>query len=153
MTTPGTKRIGKEYEEILKTPPEGLKISLVDDDLRNWVIVMDGPADSPYAGGKFTITLKLPAEYPFKPPKVNFKTRIYHPNVTNDDDGSICLGLLKSDLWKPSSKILSVLMAVKQLLAEPLPDDNVEPSIAQVFKDDRNKFNATAKDYVKRHAK
>lgn len=99
------------------------------------------------------MSLKLPTEYPFKPPKLNFKTRIYHPNITNDDDGSICLGLLKSDLWKPSSKIMSVLLAAKQLLVEPLPDDNVEPTIAQVFKEDRKQFNATAKDYVKKYAK
>lgn len=30
-------------------------------------------------------------------------TRIYHPNVT--DDGAICMGLLKSEAWKPSTKI------------------------------------------------
>lgn len=36
------------------------------------------------------------------PPEMQ-TTRIYHPNVT--DDGAICMGLLKSEAWKPSTKI------------------------------------------------
>lgn len=154
MSSPGVKRIGKEYEEITKNPPFGMKISLADEsDLHKWVIVMDGPKYSPYAGGKFTVNLTLPAEYPFKPPKISFKTRIFHPNISNDDTGSMCLGLLKAEAWKPPTKIAAVLEAAKQLLSEPLPDDNVEQSIAELYKNDKKTYEAKAREYVKQYAK
>lgn len=52
---------------------------------------------------------------------LSFQTKIYHPNVTNDDKGSMCLGILRSDQWKPSCKILAVLEMAKGLLIEPNP--------------------------------
>ena len=104
-------------------------------------------------GGIFHLSLVLPPEYPFKAPTLSFKTRIYHPNVTNDEKGSMCIGILKSEAWKPSSKILAVLVAVQDLLREPVPDDALEASIADKYKNDRATFEKEAKEAVKRYAR
>ncbi|KAI9810918.1 MAG: hypothetical protein M1827_005777 [Pycnora praestabilis] len=150
----GQKRIGKELAEITKEPPVGVRAKLVDEsDVYRWDIVLEGPEDSPYAGGHFKLLLVLPTEYPFKPPALNFQTKIYHPNVTNDDKGSMCLGMLRSEEWKPSSKISAVLRTARNILVEPNPDDAVETSIAEQYKNDRKEFNKTAKDWAKRYAK
>lgn len=58
--------------------------------------------DSPYAGGVFFLAIHFPTDYPFKPPKVNFTTRIYHPNINSN--GSICLDILR-DQWSPALTI------------------------------------------------
>jgi len=50
---------------------------------------MTGPEETPYADGVFTLDMKFPSEYPFKPPTVKFKTPIFHPNVKTDT-GEIC---------------------------------------------------------------
>lgn len=61
-----------------------------------------GPGDSPYSGGVFFLAIQFPTDYPFKPPKVNFTTRIYHPNINSN--GSICLDILR-DQWSPALTI------------------------------------------------
>ncbi|CAM9795732.1 unnamed protein product [Pylaiella littoralis] len=88
-----------------------------------------GPDDSPYAGGVFFLNIHFPADYPFKPPKVNFTTRIYHCNINSN--GGICLDILK-DQWSPALTISKVLLSICSLLTDPNPDDPLVPEIAQV---------------------
>lgn len=72
--------------------------------------------------------------------------------MTFDEHGSMCIGILKADAWKPSSKIMSVLTATQQLLVEPVPDDAVEQSAAQMFKEDRKAFDAEARAVCRKYA-
>ena len=131
-----------------------MRISLANDaNVHKWHVVLDGPPSSPYAGGSFGIVVNLPPEYPFKPPVVTFSTRIYHPNITNDEKGNICLGLLKAENWKPASKLLSVLESVRNLLIEPQPDDPLEARIADEYRSERREYEKTAKGYVAKYAK
>ena len=64
-----------------------------------------GPGDSPYSGGVFFVMIQFPPDYPFKPPKVQFQTKVYHPNVNSQ--GSICLDILKEQ-WSPALTISKV---------------------------------------------
>lgn len=65
-------------------------------------LTMASQSDSPYSGGVFFLAIHFPTDYPFKPPKVNFTTRIYHPNINSN--GSICLDILR-DQWSPALTI------------------------------------------------
>lgn len=56
----------------------------------------------PFDKGAFRIEINFPAEYPFKPPKITFKTKIYHPNI--DEKGQICLPILSVENWKPATR-------------------------------------------------
>jgi ubiquitin-protein ligase len=144
----------QELAECSQAPPKGISVALASEtDLHKWHVTMTAPSDSAYAGGTFGLVLVLPTEYPFKAPIVTFATRIYHPNVTNNVPGSICLGLLKSENWKPATKIMAVLEAIRALLAEPMPDDPLETSIAQEYLTDRKEFEKNARSYVSRYAK
>ena len=51
--------------------------------------------NAPYNKGAFRIEINFPAEYPFKPPKIAFKTKIYHPNI--DEKGQVKF-LIKEDI-------------------------------------------------------
>lgn len=66
-------------------------------------------SDSPYAGGVFFLTISFPTDYPFKPPKVSFTTKIYHPNINSN--GSICLDILR-DQWSPALTIAKGVLRI-----------------------------------------
>jgi ubiquitin-protein ligase len=132
-----SKRVLKELSLVQADPIPGVSVVLGDEaNTSRWHVSIQGPAGSPYERGVFAVLVALPAEYPFKPPHVRFCTRVYHPNVANDAAGGVCLGLLKTEAWKPSTHLRSVLEALVSLLADPQPDDPVEADIAREFKDE-----------------
>jgi ubiquitin-protein ligase len=90
-------------------------------------------AGSPYNGGVFFLDIQFPTDYPFKPPKVTFRTRIYHCNVNSS--GQICLDILKEQ-WSPALTISKVLLSICSLLTDANPHDPLVGSIAQQFLQD-----------------
>uniref|UniRef100_A0A060T4X5 ARAD1C01474p n=1 Tax=Blastobotrys adeninivorans TaxID=409370 RepID=A0A060T4X5_BLAAD len=108
-----------------------------------------GPSDSPYASGVFYLSITFPTDFPMKPPKVSFTTRIYHPNINSN--GSICLDILK-DQWSPSLTISKVLQSICSLMSNPNPDDALVPDIAHLYKTDRSRYEATAQEWVRKYA-
>ena len=108
-----------------------------------------GPEDSPYHQGVFFLNITFPPDYPFKPPKVNFTTRIYHCNINSN--GSICLDILK-DQWSPALTISKVLLSISSLLTDANPDDPLVPEIANLLKNDRAKHDQTAREWTQRYA-
>ncbi|KAB2083709.1 hypothetical protein ES319_A05G287000v1 [Gossypium barbadense] len=144
-----SKRITKELKDLQKDPPVSCSAGPVGDDMFHWQATITGPADSPYAGGVFLVSIHFPPDYPFKPPKVSFKTKVYHPNINSN--GSICLDILKEQ-WSPALTIPKVLLSICSLLADPNPDDPLEPEIAHTYKTDRAKYESTAQAWTQKYA-
>lgn len=88
------------------------------------------PDAAPYNKGAFAIQLEFPAEYPFKPPKITFRTKIYHPNI--DEKGQICLPIISAENWKPATKTDQVIQALIALVNEPEPEHPLRADLAEV---------------------
>jgi ubiquitin-conjugating enzyme E2 D/E len=121
----------------------------VGDDMYNWEGILFGPPDSPYAGGVYKLNIRFPTDYPFKHPHVQFKTRIYHPNINSA--GGICLDILKTQ-WSPALTIGKVLLSILSLLTDPNPDDPLVPEIARLYKTNRALYDANAREWTLRYA-
>lgn len=80
------------------------------DSIRNLIGSIKGPVDSPYEGGIFFVEIRLPDDYPFAPPKMKFRTKVWHPNVSSQT-GAICLDILK-DAWSPALTVKVRVCAV-----------------------------------------
>jgi len=143
------KRINKELQDLGRDPPAQCSAGPVGDDLFHWQATIMGPPESPYQGGVFFLTIHFPTDYPFKPPKVAFTTRIYHPNINSN--GSICLDILRSQ-WSPALTISKVLLSICSLLCDPNPDDPLVPEIARIFKSDRDKYTELAREWTRKYA-
>ena len=144
------KRITKELNDIQKDPPTNCSAGPVSqEDMFSWSATIMGPGDSSYQGGVFFLSIKFPSDYPFKPPKITFQTRIYHPNINSN--GSICLDILK-DQWSPALTISKVLLSISSLLTDPNPDDPFVPEIANLYKSDKKAYEKNAKEWTKKYA-
>ena len=144
------KRIQKELIDLGKDPPDNCSAGPIDEkDQYHWQATIMGPDDSPYTGGIFFLNIHFPTDYPFKPPKINFTTRIYHPNINSN--GSICLDILKEQ-WSPALTITKVLLSLSSLLTDANPDDPLVPEIAQIYKNDKPKYEATAREWTRKYA-
>ncbi|KAI4340913.1 hypothetical protein MLD38_025705 [Melastoma candidum] len=144
-----SKRILKELKDLQKDPPTSCSAGPVAEDMFHWQATIMGPPDSPYAGGVFLVTIHFPPDYPFKPPKVAFRTKVFHPNINSN--GSICLDILKEQ-WSPALTISKVLLSICSLLTDPNPDDPLVPEIAHMYKSDRNKYETTARSWTQKYA-
>ena len=90
---------------MLDDPPAGCSLVHMGDDLFKWQVEVQGPPDSPFEGGTFTLLVTFPTSYPFKAPRVQFETRIFHPNI--NQSGDICLDTLSTQ-WVPSISMAQV---------------------------------------------
>ncbi len=144
-----TKRIQSELKEITKSPPANCSAGPEGEDLYRWQATIMGPSGSPYEGGVFYLRIDFPRDYPFKPPKVVFLTRIYHCNINSG--GGICLDILK-DQWSPALTISKVLLSICSLMDDPNPDDPLVPDIADLLKHDKAEHDTNAKLFTMKYA-
>ena len=148
------KRLQKELSEIQKDTPENCSAGLNNtNDLFNWDATIIGPTETPYEGGIFYLKMLFPADYPFKPPKITFNTKIYHPNISNNhaERTNICLDILK-DKWTPSQGFISVILSLSALLSCPEPNDPLVGEAASLYLKDKKSYIKKAVEFTKNHA-
>ncbi len=144
------KRINNEINDLTKNPLPNCSATPIDDcDMFHWKGTITGPKESPYEGGVFYLDIIFPSDYPFKPPKINFTTKIYHPNISSS--GSICLDILK-DQWSPALMISKVLLSISSLLCDPNPADPLVPEIARIYITDKPRYERFAKEWSQKYA-
>lgn len=133
--TPGEIRIQKDIADL-----DGGKVATVTfpkiNDLTNFNVVIT-PDSGFWKGATYNFVFVVPPHYPHSPPKVECRTKIYHPNI--DLQGKVCLNILRED-WKPVLDINAVIYGLIYLFYEPNPEDPLNHEAADLFRKDIKSF-------------
>jgi len=105
----------------------GFLVGPIDGDLNakplDWIASICGPVGTAYEGGVFNLTISIPRDYPFQPPRVRFVTNIFHPLVTST--GFIDLDVLH-DRWSPALTLVEMVRHIRSLLENPYYAGGIE---------------------------
>jgi len=145
-------RIVSDLKNLLNHDiPETIKnVEINEDDMYSeHFVFLKGPSDTPFEKGTFKISIIMPIDYPYKPPRMSFITNVYHPNISSD--GSICIDILK-DQWSSALRLNTVILSLSDLLANPNPNDPLVPEIAREYSSHRDRYNNNVIEYVKKYA-
>lgn len=85
MASNRARRIAKEIGDIKADQLSQIFVEPAGngDDLTHLRGQFKGPPDTPYEGGTYVVDIKIPSDYPFRPPLMKFETKIWHPNVSS----------------------------------------------------------------------
>jgi len=151
MANIAIKRVQREFREVINSEEIlKCKIELVDDTYTRLRGEIAGPPDTPFEGGNYKLDIIIPDTYPFNPPKVNFLTKIWHPNISSVT-GAICLDILK-DQWAAAMTLRTVLLSIQALLSAAEPDDPQDAVVAQQYKENPEIYRRTAKHWAEVYA-
>jgi ubiquitin-protein ligase len=149
------KAVAARSDNISTSSSDGIHIFPAPDCISFWRALIKGPQGSPFEGGVFMLSVLIPDDYPFKPPRIVFETPIYHCNVS--DSGKICHSILMQG-WNPAVTILKALEAVRAMLMNPNTDDALRQWIAELTiahqksNGTDNRYFEQAQDSIRIHA-
>ena len=150
----------KQFKDINKASDLGLSVGLVDENnFYKWSVVIFGPTETIYEGGFFRAILDFPEDYPNNPPKMQFTTKMWHPNIYKD--GRVCISILHppgtdkfneqekaEERWRPSLGAEEILLSVISMLNDPNPDSPANIDAAVMFRKNREEYNSKVRSLV-----
>jgi ubiquitin-conjugating enzyme E2 M len=119
----------------LELPDNVELVRTSEDDFMNFSFIVR-PDMGYWKGGEYEFEFKIPPKYPYDPPKVLCKDKIYHPNI--DTSGGVCVSVLRP--WKPTYSVQIVLFGILFLFSDPNPDDPLNKAAAEVMRNNKTTF-------------
>ncbi|OHS98599.1 Ubiquitin-conjugating enzyme E2 S [Tritrichomonas foetus] len=144
------RRLMSEMKKLQKAELGGITTHFNPDNLTDIHATLEGPENTPFEGGTFEIKLEVGDEFPQKPPKGYFLTKIFHPNV-HPDTGAICVSTLSSD-WTESMGLDHLLLTIRCLLIEPNPESALNEEAGRLLLENYDDYNSRAKLMTQVHA-
>ncbi|XP_034667130.1 ubiquitin-conjugating enzyme E2 4-like [Drosophila subobscura] len=145
----GHRRLQIELAKMMSNPTEGCQVMLLDNSIYNWKAIIIGPADTPYEGGHFELSILFPNLYPCEPPTCEFLTKIYHCNI---ECGLICLDILETE-WSAALTVEKLLLSILSLLSDPNSHSPMNSDAAKMYLKNRTEHDRTAREWTALYAK
>mmetsp|Transcript_37269 Transcript_37269/g.43504 ORF Transcript_37269/g.43504 Transcript_37269/m.43504 type:complete len:224 (+) Transcript_37269:51-722(+) len=148
VTASAMRFVLRQVQDLMNSPIEGIRL-LETDDLSVIAADINGPEDTPYFGGVFRVELVLGENFPEQPPLGFFRTRIFHPNVS--EKGEICVNTLKKD-WDAALGLRHVFTVIRCLLIEPNPESALNEEAGRLLLEEYSEYVRLAKMMTSIHA-
>lgn len=142
--------LGRQLADLQKTANDGFSAGLIGDDIFRWEVIIIGPPETAYEGGYFKARLTFPKDYPMKPPKLTFISKMWHPNVHSN--GDVCISILHepgddkygyekaSERWLPIHTVETILISVISMLADPNDESPANIDAAKMWRESKKEF-------------
>lgn len=105
------KRIMQEARELANDPSTEYSAAPLEDDIFEWHCTMRGPSGTDFEGGLYHFRIRLPAEYPFRPPSIMLLT----PNGRFELNTKICISFTNyhEELWQPAWGVRTAIIGLQ----------------------------------------
>ncbi|ESQ38777.1 hypothetical protein EUTSA_v10029369mg [Eutrema salsugineum] len=143
--------IRRYLPKLQQNPSEIYSVGVKAEDMSVWTVTITGPSETPYEGGIFTLRIHFPHEFLLKPPKVHFRTPIFHPNVSHC--GNIFHPMLMLDTWGIVTLVAQMMMTLATMLLHPLVEegDVVREEVAVMYREDRVRYEELTRSFTQIH--
>lgn len=153
LTPIAIRCLNKNIKELHKCGDEmaemGIYVFVDEDDITKMYALLIGSEGTPYEGGFFFFEIRVPDNYPMKPPQVKFLSTAHnvriHPNLYTE--GKVCLSIINTwmgDGWSSVYTIKTMLLAMKSYVFVEHPLHN-EPG----YEDSSNESTGTVGIYTR----
>lgn len=156
----GHELLKRQLAQLNQDEDSGFSVGLDDDgDLFKWMVVFEGPTETPFEGGIFQAKLIFPKDFPNSPPEMRFTTEMWHPNIY--PDGKVCISILHppgtdsfnqqesaDERWRPIISVEAILLSVQNMLVDPNLDSPANIDAAVNFKNDPKGYKRKVRQLV-----
>eukprot|EP00048_Salpingoeca_helianthica_P022910 m.21059 g.21059 ORF g.21059 m.21059 type:complete len:754 (+) comp7992_c1_seq1:171-2432(+) len=129
------RRMAAELATLQTTGLANGIIAIDSTILTSLKFIIKGLPTGVYANSYLLVEVNVPAEYPFRPPRVELKSAVYHPQVNT---GNVCDAARSS--WSPAQNIATALQSLRTLLETPNADSAINTTAATMYSDNRAQY-------------
>eukprot|EP01094_Clydonella_sp_ATCC50884_P017436 TRINITY_DN303_c0_g1_i1.p2 TRINITY_DN303_c0_g1~~TRINITY_DN303_c0_g1_i1.p2 ORF type:complete len:168 (-),score=40.80 TRINITY_DN303_c0_g1_i1:321-824(-) len=150
----------RQLRELSKNPVNGFSAG-ADDNIFEWDVLLEGPADTLYEGGYFKAKMVFPNDYPNSPPTFSFQPHgLWHPNVYWDT-GAVCISILHAGeddtgyedaslRWSPLHTVESIVLSIQSMLSDINDESPANLDAAIEFRNDPDSYKKKVRRCVRR---
>ena len=145
--TAGKLRLQNDIAEYNADGMKSVTIKFADEkNIMEMIVTVTPTNETFYHGANYHFQLEFPADYPMRPPKVELKHKIFHPNF--DVEGHVCLPLVRGD-WKPIYTLNLIVNGLMFLFVSPEPKDPLNTVAGALINDNIEEFKKVVNDTLR----
>jgi ubiquitin-conjugating enzyme E2 H len=145
------KRLLRDIDELRLNNFEVVPDEGPDLQLNCFRVILNGPKETPYEGGRWHVRFTVTTNFPFSSPSVGIIEHIMHPNI-DWASGSVCLDALNKK-WSPIFTLRHIMETLlPYLLAYPNPDDPLNREAAALLRDNPTSYSVKVSEATKRYS-